>query len=998
MIEIGLIKYAPSDLIVDIFDKQGSIKAKYVIGDDAIYCNELMNQHYIEFSFVLDRFERFDRGDYLFYEGYKYYVLSDYIPEESDSSTFKYTLRFDGEEMMAASVQFYYLSQGLKESTWSLTSKASSFLQVAADNLNRYFDVTDFAVGTVEPAEIKSMSFDNSYVFDALTNIAQEFECEWYISGRTINLVQKLAEGAEVDFENEVSVLRMSNSRGAADKKITRMLALGSSRNIPTNYRSVGTGEAVDAIYQKRLRIPASKGNYIDAKPNMTPEEVIEGTVVFEDAYPQFEGIIETVSIVPCTDTDTNTKVVTNWNAYRFTDSKINFKKDYLLPGTDLMIHFKSGNLNGFDFKVMFNPLNKPETDAASQVFEIYRDEYTNIPNDIFKPVEKDEYILYGFNIALVGDQYVPRAEQELYEKAVKWLDKNNKDTDLYECPTVIEYFYKNKYDLQIGKKVRLINDRFENGYRSSRIMGFEKKLINKYDAVYKVGDNPEYKRITNLEETVKEQEIIIESNTNQSLQSRQNGVRNTQNLRALKGLIFDPDGYFDNTQIKPNSIETMYLAVGAKSQDFTTSGVSIKTNKDGNSYRATLSVGYINHRSLWWGGETETPASNSPKYTWKVTQAFNQILQDNAASYYMYVKAEKQSDSAAWELTTNQLKYADDTNYFYFLMGVIYPAKEDRRDVSLTNGMAYISGGSIYGDVIKSINYVDDEDKNEGSKYDLNNGSIRIGNKVKGLLFDATNKVFKLFGITLEFRDSKDKIVTQIKEDGSALFCNENVLFNSDGSGQLAKDIRWDKYNTMFIGDFEIFNSFLRYKKANGTSIYLGDGINSAIDNTDSTFLINNKNTDLSQKIIININSQPPSFDNPLMPLQNIALNISKGAFRVSPNNIIDTPGLLFAGRINSSCGVLYMWGRGGRGKLNKDSSFAPSRISEGEYKIEHFLGHNNYVVNVTPYDYPADCVSSLHSVTNDDFVILFRKFNAAKVNTNFFFTVFGENTNDSY
>jgi len=783
MIEIGLVKYAPANKIINIYDLSGDIKAQYVIGDDAVYSNNLMSDHYIEFSFELPKAETFKRGDNLFYEGDKFYIRADYEPEEISSSKYEYTLRFDCEPMLGQDIEFYYLDQGLKESGWKLTDKASSFIQMIADNYNRYFGTTEYKVGTVEPTDARFIEFDSkTKVLDALAQIAEAYECEYYISGRTINLVYKLSEGAEIDFINEVSVAKMEASNTNAEGKITRLLALGSDRNIPTNYRDIVSGESVDAIYQKRLRIPSDKGDVIDYKENMSPVEVKEDTVLFENIYPKRVGKIEKVSTVEYSDTNEDTGEKTKWNAYRIADTGITFKQSYILPGKELRMMFVSGPLNGMDFAVRFNPLNKPEADGESQVYEIIRAEDYGIPlpNDTLKPNEGDEYVLYGFDISLVGDQYVPAAELELYEAALDWLTEHHKDVEVYECPTIVQYFYDNKLDLQIGKNVRLVNDKFKDGHRSSRIIGFEKKLINTYDAVYKVGDKSEVKRISAVENEVKKQADVIGSNTNQGLQNRKNGIRNTQNLRALKSLIFDPDGYFDATNIKPNSIETMYLSVGAKSQDFTTSGITIKTYKEGNDYRASLSTGYINHRALWWGPDAEAP-EEATKYTWRVTQDLDQILQDDTLPYYLYVKAERLSDVAVWHLSTDQIMSADDPNYYFFMMGVVYPVKEYRRDISLTNGMAYISGGTVYGDTIKSINYTED-DTNEGSKYDLNNGSIRIGNKIKGLFFDVVNKVFKLFGITLEFRNDNNEIVSKIDEDGSAFFAKGNVDFSKEG------------------------------------------------------------------------------------------------------------------------------------------------------------------------------------------------------------------------
>lgn len=234
---------------------------------------------------------------------------------------------------------------------------------------------------------------------------------------------------------------------------------------------------------------------------------------------------MSSVSTVEYTDTDTDTGVVTTWNAYRFKDTGLQFKEEYILPGVELRIAIQSGNINGMDFAVKFNPLGKPETDPDpdSQIFEIIRNEDYGkaLPNDILKPQNGDTYVLYGFNIQLVSDQYVPAGEEELYDTATEWLTENNRDKSVFDCPTVIQHFADNEMDLEIGQKVKLIHNQFEGGFRSSRIQGYEKHLLNKYQATYTVGDNATYSRLSEIEESIKE--LQIAGNTYQAI--GKNGV-----------------------------------------------------------------------------------------------------------------------------------------------------------------------------------------------------------------------------------------------------------------------------------------------------------------------------------------------------------------------------------------------------------------------------------------------------------------------------------------
>lgn len=502
---------AVEEFIIPIRDKNQVVKARYALKDTDIEKNALMSEHYIEISFALDIFFKFVRSDYIIWEGEKYIIKEDYIPDEVNKCNYKYTLRFDHWTTFLQDDTFYYMNQNLEEAEWSLMSNAATHFQLLADNANRYFGVNSFNVGTIEFTELKNIRFDKVSIWDAATQITEEYGGEWYLTGTTFHLVKKFSYGSEIDFESEVSVEKMDRSEGENSEKYTRILAFGSTRNIPANYRETTPGEAVDAIYQKRLRIPASKGKFIDAKPNMSPEEIKSAVVIFEKVYPKRIGTMSSVTTVEYTDTDTDTGVVTKWNAYRYKDTGLQFKEEYLMPGVELRIAIQSGTtLNGLDFAVKFNPLGKPETDPDSQLFEIVRNEDYGkaLPNDTLKPQNGDTYILYGFNIQLVSDQYIPAGEQELYDTAVEWQQDMLKDKSVFECPTMIQHFADNEMDLEIGQKVKLIHDQFEGGFRSSRIQGYEKRLLNKYKATYTVGDNAAASWAKSVDNSIKELQI----------------------------------------------------------------------------------------------------------------------------------------------------------------------------------------------------------------------------------------------------------------------------------------------------------------------------------------------------------------------------------------------------------------------------------------------------------------------------------------------------------
>lgn len=510
MIKLGLTDYTPEDKLIQIRDKDKNIKALYSIGKDDVNKHLLMDEHYIQISFELNKYAAFKRSDYIEFKGEKYTLREDYTPIQENKRKYKYTLLFEAKEMFFQDIEFYYLNQNLKEATWSITTNPATIFQLAVDNINRYFGTNRYNVGTIEPTETKLLQFDKTKVFDGLTQTAKEHNAEWYLTGYTLHLVKKVSFGSEIPFETDVSITKMSREKGEGEKPFTRILALGSTKNLPANYRETSPDEAVDAIYQKRLRIPAEYGDVIDAYPEMLPEEVTEGTKIFDDIFPKRIGEISDVHTVEYTDTNKDTGEVTQWKAYRYKDESLKFKEEYLLPDVELRIIFQSGYLNGLDFAVKFNPDNIPEDDPNAQVFEIYRNDKHGslLPNELMYPENGNKYILYGFNIDLVGNQYVPEAEIELYEKAIEYQKGLLKDKSVFECPTIIKHFHDNEMDLEIGQRVRLVHEQFEGGKRSSRVQGFEKNLLNPYEAIYTIGDNAVYSRLSEIENNIKELQV----------------------------------------------------------------------------------------------------------------------------------------------------------------------------------------------------------------------------------------------------------------------------------------------------------------------------------------------------------------------------------------------------------------------------------------------------------------------------------------------------------
>lgn len=617
-------------------------------------------------------------------------------------------------------------------------------------------------------SETKQVSPSNENCWNALARVNSDFGFFFYLDTAK-KYIYAGVEYPEFKVSGELISFEYGKGNGLyeiqrdveANTVITKLRVKGSDRNIDRNYLR---NESFPRFTQN-LQLPVFRATRHQARPTdylLANQNLIDyfgvrpGNKTFDDIYPSVSGM-----------KDTNGNAIDEIHAIEQLDDMVEANGDlaqsyfyvYLydlgfdinefLTSEDATMSMKSGYCAGIDFKIVeASPLSAAEpyyNEGCRWKFRLEKDVTSSnnyvIPSGNVKPKKGDKFVLLYI---LMPENYILQAEERLEEAARKYLDENSRSKISYTV-NLDEIYLANRpvvaRALKEAISMRIVDNELGDtkaGNGSSYTVKSVQSLVITYKAdqqipsyqitlAEKIVSNP----INRIEAEISDVGENVRNNGSQNTVNRRNGIRNSRNLRALRDKIYDTDGYFDPENIRPNSIETGYLAVGAKSRDFTTNKISMKAYKEGELFRVSLSTGYINHRALWWGGGDEAPADVN-KFTWGINDTVVQGLTENDKDYYIYVKAERASQLAEWFVSTDKLQYDFDKDYYYLLLGVIYPVQEDRRDISLVNGMAYINGGQIFGDVIKSINYVDDE-SNEGSMYGLNDGTIRIGNHTEG-------------------------------------------------------------------------------------------------------------------------------------------------------------------------------------------------------------------------------------------------------------------------
>lgn len=509
---------------IDIKSAGGTTLLSTSINEGAKGYYSLMQHDYIVLPFKLRTPIDFKIGSYVDLRGVfddalggklaKMYYVTDLQNPSYNTSTgaYEYQLRLNAYYWLWNNFIFKYTPESTAgEASWSLTAPLDVQLGVFLRNLSElgftYNGVPyEYSIDSTVENKAVAMTYDNTRLLDALFSMGGEnaWDCDVWVTENVIHFGRcEHGDAVKIEIGVEASDMTRNESKGTF---ATRIYAFGSTRNIPENYRDTGNPDlTVNGIVQKRLMLPADTP-YIDAYPDMQPFEVVECVMVNEAIYPKRIGTLSDVKTVDRAIEDGEGNQTGTFKAYQYKDTGLTFDEEYILEGKELRIVFKSGKLNGLDFGVTFNPEG---ADPAEQLWEIVANEDygRRLPDEVMKPENGDKYILYGFNIKLVSDQYTPEAEQELKEWAQGQADRMKTDDGTYTVPLRASYVREDMisrtYD--VGQKVNLVNPSFfgEEG-RISRVIGWEMCLdIPSDNPVYTIGESAQYSRLTEIEDKV---------------------------------------------------------------------------------------------------------------------------------------------------------------------------------------------------------------------------------------------------------------------------------------------------------------------------------------------------------------------------------------------------------------------------------------------------------------------------------------------------------------
>ncbi len=486
-----------------IFDRQGYQLYEAPITSEAIVKYELMGDYYVQLSFETAEQVDFKTGSYILYGGRKFEIISQKARPEYNATTggYKYTPKFEARQNHMKRRKVFWLKGANDEATFSDTTDLASFGNLIADNMNAFLGTTDWKVAAVPDdlaKQVKLVSFDADYCWDAINTIAETFDVEWWTveNGDEIWIYfGKLEFGTPERFERGDVVSSIPEQKGDNSNYGTRFYVFGSTRNLTSDYASSEQGGVTNHISETRLHLPNGQ-QYIDAWTPLDPNDIVEQVAFFEDIYPKNTETVTSIETVERSMDDG-----TKFDAYVMVCADTPFTPDDLISGETIGAHFTSGSLNGWDFELSINESRfDKKFEIIAQTQDSGEERPIIIPNESLHPEPGDTFVLTGVNLP---EERIREAEQELLEAGKSWAAKNSSDTDVYPCPTNPVYCQENDKNYDVGQKVLLIDPRFGEQGRLSRIQGYEKKLYNEYIATYTVGDNTAYSRFGKIEKSI---------------------------------------------------------------------------------------------------------------------------------------------------------------------------------------------------------------------------------------------------------------------------------------------------------------------------------------------------------------------------------------------------------------------------------------------------------------------------------------------------------------
>lgn len=169
-----------------IYDKTGEVLFDVQVNDSSVRNRTIMRDNSVTLNLSLPEYATIPVGSYIEYQGQRYTLWRPDNFKKHGTRNFEYKITFGSNQEILKRYKYKSLSDIPFQLKFTLTAKPKMFLQLLVDNLN--LRDSGWTVGDCIVATEKYLSFNHEYCYDVLGRLAQEFNTEWEIDGKTIHL------------------------------------------------------------------------------------------------------------------------------------------------------------------------------------------------------------------------------------------------------------------------------------------------------------------------------------------------------------------------------------------------------------------------------------------------------------------------------------------------------------------------------------------------------------------------------------------------------------------------------------------------------------------------------------------------------------------------------------------------------------------------------------------------------------------------------------------
>lgn len=669
--------------------------------DDSYRYRSLMGDHNLTLKFSLPEYVEIPVGAWCEYMAIRYTLAAPANIKKNGTRDIEYTLIMESAQYQ---LNRYKLRNTVdKRLKFSMCATPKEYIQVIVDNLNQRD--SGWAVGDCIVSTEKTIAFDHSFVSDALQSVADTFNSEWEIVGKTIHLKKveyfkddplPLSYGKGNGFVPGVGRTTETGSR-----PVEILFVQGGSQNIDRS--KYGSAELLlpksqTLEYEGRTYISDADG-YSIRRQDKAVLYNNEDSLDCSEIYPSRVGKVTKVEVID----EAN-------NFYDIIDNTIpenlNYN-DYLIEGENMTIIFQSGMLAGDDkaFELKYS--------HAERRFEIVPQEIDGLtmPGGVYIPHEGDTYAIFG---CMLPDAYIcdnatkTGASWDMFREAARYLYENE-DTKFTFSGELQGMWAKRNWlkvggKLVVGGYVLFTDNQFAPDGVKIRITGIKDYLTSPYAPTVELSNSVSGKSLNSTLNELENGNVIVDENQKKIIQFTKRRFRDSlETIDMLEQALLEN---FTNS-INPIAVQTMAMLVGDESLQFrfVDSNLNpiqyhITYNQETKQLIAPATV--LQHMTLGIDTITSSRDKNTYKH-WTVSGYTSPVLDQISQKYYFYAKVPTGTGTGEFVLSPTAIGMNDVSGYYHLLVGVLNSEYDGERSFATLYGFTEVLPGRITTDKIVS-------------------------------------------------------------------------------------------------------------------------------------------------------------------------------------------------------------------------------------------------------------------------------------------------------